>query len=522
MPRAVRPSALAGAAPHPAREPDLRVHQVVIGPLRARPPQDAAKELWQEPRQLLLGHGRARSGLDVDQPGAVPELLDLGTPLVPRAGEHVHLDTARRQALGRRPDEDVHPAGVARTRLVERGRVQANDGDPRLSARRRALAGGPFGRDASRAHKGIVREVAPNAAERAPSAGATTQPEPHLETHRPAGRPRARAAPPGTRGRRAALWSSRPSRSSARTNACAAARSLPSSTRTAIPDPGVGDGGAVQAFGPHLADEAGHRLHQSRVRTAAPRHQVRRRSHRLDRSRGAQNRGDRAARVWPAGRIGWPCRAKGARGTGAPHPSTPTYCRSGPRRWPNARRARTPRWRGCEESRQLPRSAPERSHARSMPACLPEQLWVIRRGSAAARRASASIGRIRGHPRSRSDRPPARRRRRTTRTWTGSPLCEAHISGDQDRRGAARRAGLGITAACNGFIEEREKTTRSGSPSAASTPPLDRTRPRDRRGRSPRDPNARPGRAARRSAHAKPSEPGAGWYHGVESVSRRA
>ena len=138
---------LAGAAPHPAREPVVRVDEVVVGPLRACPPQDPAQELRQEPRQLLLGHGRARSGLDVDQPGAVPELLDLGTPLVPRAGEDVHLDAARRQALGRRPDEDVHPAGVARTRLVERGRVQADHGDPRLIAdRRRALAGGPFGR----------------------------------------------------------------------------------------------------------------------------------------------------------------------------------------------------------------------------------------------------------------------------------------------------------------------------------------------------------------------------------------
>src|SRR5678815_3307642 len=105
-----------------------------------------------------------------------------------------------------------------------------------------------------------------------------------------------------------------------------------------------------------------------------------------------------------------------------------------------------------------------------MPACLPEQLWVTRRGPAAARRASGSIGRSGGHPRSRSDNPPVRRSCRTSRTWTGSPLWDAHMT-------ATRSSGSGSairrrdTAACRGFIDERENTRRSGSPRAASTRP---------------------------------------------------
>src|SRR4029453_868770 len=105
-----------------------------------------------------------------------------------------------------------------------------------------------------------------------------------------------------------------------------------------------------------------------------------------------------------------------------------------------------------------------------MPAGLPEQFWVIRVGPAAARGASASIGISGGHPRSRTESPPARSKRRTTRTWTGSPLCEAHMI-------ATRSSGSGSairrrdTVACSGFIDEREKARGPGPPGAASTRP---------------------------------------------------
>ena len=285
----------------------------------------------------------------------------------------------------------------------------------------------------------------------------------------PTGRP-----PPSTGGTardaRAArcAWSSTPSRSSVLTNAGAAARSLPSSIRTATPIPASGTAAQCRPSAPTLQTRPGYRLHQSRVRTPAPRDQVRRRAHRLDRPSGARTEAtEPLGSSQPGEQGGHAAQREPVDGGAAPVDPHDRPVDAGGRTH-GAQDLALERVRGFEVARA--RSAPERSHARSMPACLPEQLWVIRRGPAAARRASASIGRSGGQPRSRSDSPPARSRRRTTRTWTGSPLCEAHmIATSSSGRGSAIRRR--DTAACSGFIEEREKTRRSGSPRAATTRP---------------------------------------------------
>ena len=69
----------------------------------------------------------------------------------------------------------------------------------------------------------------------------------------------------------------------------------------------------------------------------------------------------------------------------------------------------------------------------------------------------------------------------TVPTWTGSPLCEAAITA-ASRSGRGSSTAVSETAACSGFIHERAKIMRSGSPADAMTIRRRRTRRRARCG----------------------------------------
>ena len=63
-----------------------------------------------------------------------------------------------------------------------------------------------------------------------------------------------------------------------------------------------------------------------------------------------------------------------------------------------------------------------------MPACLPEQSELMRRRSGSAAAAWSSHGRTEGHCSDSSGTPALARSERTVATWTGSALCEAHMT----------------------------------------------------------------------------------------------
>ena len=87
---------------------------------------------WTEVDEVVLGHGFPWTGLDVQHTEAGLDLHDVGLLGMLRARVDVALDTGPCERGRERVDVDVHPATVAGTRLGQRRRVHAEDGDAAL------------------------------------------------------------------------------------------------------------------------------------------------------------------------------------------------------------------------------------------------------------------------------------------------------------------------------------------------------------------------------------------------------
>src|SRR6266545_2870636 len=418
---------LLGAPSHPSRQPVVGVDQVVARRLGFLAAQDATEELTKEPGELLLGYGGAWTRLDLDYPRPRCELLDVGPAPPLASGEDVNAYSPCRKGIGRRPDIDVHPARVTRARLIEGRGVQADEGHTGPCRRRRNSA--------------------------------TTSPT---------------RAPPPLTGRRANPFSSPSSASEsapisarARMSAGPDARSPPSATFTATPRPACG---TVAQASPSAPDFTTRSAEPSMTavsvrflpatmygwaRIAAEHSAIR--SPRAPKGCGLPSRAYSAA-----------IRKSGIPWTGTPQPSTPTAMSSRPVRPRTAREIL--RWRGWVAERYPSRSQPRRSQPATIPACLPEQLWRTLRGLPALAMDRGSSGHPGGLRRADSPRPAARSRRRTVATWTGSPLCEAHITAT---RSSPRPPPIAPseTAAWTGFMHERANTVRWESPAHATRCP---------------------------------------------------
>src|SRR5437588_1532407 len=108
--------------------------------------------------------------------------------------------------------------------------------------------------------------------------------------------------------------------------------------------------------------------------------------------------------------------------------------------------------------------------ARSIPACLPEQLCRTGRDRSRPTASRCHHGHAGGHRSAFSSRSARERTLRTASTCTGSPLWEAHITAMPSWSSDPPHASTD-TAACNGFSEERANTTRPASPACATSRP---------------------------------------------------
>ena len=113
--------AVAGERADLAGQPVVGVDHVVVAERETGlGPQHLAGEHAQLTRQLSLAQALEGAGMDVPDSDAVPEIDDRVEPGRGRAGEDVDLDAGSGQPPGQLDHVDVHPAGVARPRLVER------------------------------------------------------------------------------------------------------------------------------------------------------------------------------------------------------------------------------------------------------------------------------------------------------------------------------------------------------------------------------------------------------------------
>ena len=123
---------LLGPAAHPSGQPVVAMHDVVgrVAAGSGVVGGCVSKDSLQEPREvrgeLILRHRRARTGLDVDQPGSGSDLLDLGRTRAVASRIDVRRDPLLGEAFGYLDDIHVHSTRVAGTRLVQRRRVQAD------------------------------------------------------------------------------------------------------------------------------------------------------------------------------------------------------------------------------------------------------------------------------------------------------------------------------------------------------------------------------------------------------------
>ena len=114
-----------------AREPVVRV-QDVDGWRRQQQCARRVHERVDEVDEVVLGDGFAWAGLDVQHTEAGLDLDDVGLLGMLRTRVDVALDTGPCERGRERVDVDVHPATVAGTRLGQRRRVHAEDGDAAL------------------------------------------------------------------------------------------------------------------------------------------------------------------------------------------------------------------------------------------------------------------------------------------------------------------------------------------------------------------------------------------------------
>ena len=114
----------------------------------------------------------------------------------------------------------------------------------------------------------------------------------------------------------------------------------------------------------------------------------------------------------------------------------------------------TRRCNGWLARRYVAGSHPARTHASSIPACLPEQLCSSLCLCCEAAIDSASSGQPGGFRRASASSPARSSTARTVPTWIGSPLCDAAITATS-RSGSASAIAVSETVACSGFMHDR-------------------------------------------------------------------
>ena len=131
--------ALLGGRADLAGQPVVRVHQVIpAGLRRGLGAQHLKRELAYLRGQVVLVELLERARRHAADQHAGGELGQRRRVPADRAGEDLHLGAARGEPLGHLDDVNVQAAGVASARLVERGRVDAERGDPSRKAVRQA------------------------------------------------------------------------------------------------------------------------------------------------------------------------------------------------------------------------------------------------------------------------------------------------------------------------------------------------------------------------------------------------
>ena len=115
--------------PRPARQPVVGVHHIESLPIAPRPVDDPVPkgaDVFDEfrDRQRLSG-----TGIDVDDAVAGHRLHHLRLVWIGAAGEHDRVYAHRSHGRGQLVHVDVHSAGVADPRLVERRGMHGNKGD---------------------------------------------------------------------------------------------------------------------------------------------------------------------------------------------------------------------------------------------------------------------------------------------------------------------------------------------------------------------------------------------------------
>ncbi len=112
-----------------AGKPIVGMDHAIAQAMAAREGEDPAGESRELSGQLRLRDALVRPGDDVDHPQARRDLHDLALAGAGGAGEHVHLDAPRRQFAAGAQDVDVHAAGVAGARLLQRRGVHGDHRD---------------------------------------------------------------------------------------------------------------------------------------------------------------------------------------------------------------------------------------------------------------------------------------------------------------------------------------------------------------------------------------------------------
>src|SRR5919201_5733182 len=152
-------------------------------------------------------------------------------------------------------------------------------------------------------------------------------------------------------------------------------------------------------------------------------------------------------------------RSRGSENVTTPHPSTPVSMSSSPTSAASAWTACIARCTRCPSRRYPSLRQPFARQSASMPACLPEQLWLSFRGGSPAGPHSSSSS-VAGAFASSA---------RTASSCAGSARWEAEAIA-RSRASTSPRARASGTA-CRGFEDERMKQTRAGSPASAITAP---------------------------------------------------
>lgn len=89
----------------------------------------AGAEFVDEGLMVPFRDGLGRAGVEEPQRDAGGQVDDGGHIGGRSSGENVHRVPERGEGFGLMPHDHVHAAGIARTRFVARGRVQADEGD---------------------------------------------------------------------------------------------------------------------------------------------------------------------------------------------------------------------------------------------------------------------------------------------------------------------------------------------------------------------------------------------------------